>query len=110
MKTENIWVQDASGLWHWRGAVAPTPGKGRPLLHVAAKVALEGRPDSVPGIAACVCWFWWKGAPCPMVRGDTVTTLVERWREWHDECFETYGLVELLTRWSTIMKGTTDPG
>ena len=83
MQNVNKWTQDISGLWHWTGAIEHAgDGRHRPAIYDAASVALDTRPDNFPDVPPCVCWFWWKDSPCPMVRGDVVTTLVDRWHEW----------------------------
>lgn len=69
MKTAvGVFIQDPSGLWHYRHLGAAG--------HVNSAVAdaIEHRIGPA--------WFWFNDTPAPIFLSDTVESLVKRWSEW----------------------------
>lgn len=63
------WVRDPSGLWHFNNQHAASD------VHGAAHLAI-GQPAPGPS------WFWFNDEPVPIYQGDTVESLIARWRHW----------------------------
>ncbi len=64
--------EDRSDLWHYRY------NKGAGTVYLAAQDALENHPGRAS-------WFWFNGTFCPILLGDDLAKLVERWSEWRTE-------------------------
>jgi hypothetical protein len=90
------WSADASGLQHWRSHV----GVDKTVEAAATRcLAAFQLPRVVPLHPA---WFWWAGTPAPIVPGDTVSSLVERWNEWWPAWSDSSyggGLADMVTKW-----------
>lgn len=72
------WKTDDAGVRHW--ACAATVG----TVWDAAAKCLDTRPARIPDDPDEPAWFWWQGTPAPIVNGDGVAVLVDRWHAWRD--------------------------
>lgn len=61
-------VQDGSGLWHYRFIENGEFGS-------ATRDAVENRPNEA-------AWFWWLGTPCPILKMDDAEKLAQRYWKW----------------------------
>lgn len=83
------WRRDESGLWHWQR------DELRVTIYDGAAECLDTRTA-----ATSPCWFWWAESPCPVVDGDTVSRLVDRWSEWRTVTEISSHLLHVLRAWS----------
>lgn len=73
------YVQDRCGIWHYRRHA---------LGHVsnAFEDALKHKPDGA-------CFFWFNGTYAPILKGDDVNALNDRWWSWRQAHQETPALL-----------------